>query len=94
MFTADVAVNDRDKIAQDSSCMLAHSQGTFCRVMDFRKDNTAPAVGLSKVPKKRHLSTNVTYYPMVPYGCLFLLHEPEKEKKKATIRIHLLVLQQ
>ena len=33
MFTADVAVDDHNEIAQDSSCMLAHSQGTFCRVV-------------------------------------------------------------
>ena len=52
MFTADVAVEDDDEIAQDSSCMLAHSQGTFRRVVDFRISTTAPAVDLNRVPHK------------------------------------------
>ena len=53
MFTADVAVEDQDEIA-----MLAHSQGTFRKVVDFRIDTTtAPAVGLSRVPPKTTKST-------------------------------------
>ena len=58
MFTADVAVEadvavdvNHTEIAQDSSCMLAHSQGKFCAVVDFRIDTTAPAVGLSRMPQ-------------------------------------------
>ena len=35
MFTADVAVDDHNEIAQDSSCTIAHSQGTFYRVAYF-----------------------------------------------------------
>ena len=34
-FTADVAMEDHDEIAQGSSCMIAHSQRTLCRVVDF-----------------------------------------------------------
>ena len=33
LLVADVAVEDHHEIAQDSSCMLAHSQGTFSRVV-------------------------------------------------------------
>ena len=57
MFAADVAVEDQNEIAQDSSCMLAHSQGTFSRVVDFRINTTAPAVGLSRVPQKTTKTT-------------------------------------
>ena len=57
MLTADVAVKDQDEIAQVSSCMLAHSHGTFCRVVDFRINTTAPAVGLSRVPQKTTKTT-------------------------------------
>ena len=46
MFTADVAVQDQDEIAQDSSGMLAHSQGTFCRVVLFRIDTDYDVVTL------------------------------------------------
>ena len=35
MFTADVAVNDHPETAQNSSCILAQSQETVCRVVDF-----------------------------------------------------------
>ena len=69
MFKADVAVEDQDEIAQDSSCMLAHSQGKFRRVVDFRIDTTASAVGLS-TPKN---DTNYVAHLIVPYRlCLFL----------------------
>ena len=56
MFTADVAVDDHNEIAQDSSCMLELSQGTFCRVVDFWI-TTAPAIGLSRVPQKTTKTT-------------------------------------
>ena len=68
MFTAYVAVEDQDEIAQDSSCMLAHSQGKFCRVVHFRINTTAPAVGLSRVPQKRQKLRYLSYGT----GCLFL----------------------
>ena len=35
LFTADVAVDGHNEIAQDLSCMLAHIHGTFCKVVDF-----------------------------------------------------------
>ena len=79
MFTADVAVEDQDKIGQDSSCMLVHSQGTFCRVADSRIDTTVPAVGLSRVPQKT--TKNCVTYHMMPYA-RFLLHEPGKKKTR------------
>ena len=81
MLTADVAVDDYNEIAQDSSRMLAHSQGMFYIVVDFRIKTTAPAVGLNRVPKKTGI--NYITYHMVPYAC-FLLHEPEKQKNKKT----------
>ena len=56
MFKANVAVEDQDEIVHDSSCILAHSQGTFCRVVDFRINTTAPAVDLCRV----HLKTGKT----------------------------------
>ena len=37
--------------------MLAHSQGKFCRVLDFGIDTTVPAVGLSRVPQKMTKAT-------------------------------------
>ena len=78
MFTADVAVDGHNEIAQDLSCMLEHSKGTFCRVVDFRIITTAPAVGLSRVPQ---ISTrNYVTYHMVLHAC-FWVHEPEKQKK-------------
>ena len=77
MFTADVVVDDHNEIAQDSSCMVAHSQGTFCRVVDFRINTTAPAVGLSRVPQK---TTKLRY---VSYGTVMLVScctNPKKQK--------------
>ena len=71
MFTAYVAVEDQDEIAQDSSCMLAHSQGKFCRVVHFRINTTAPAVGLSRVPQKRQKPRYISYgsYHMLVSCC-------------------------
>ena len=47
-------VEDLDEIGQDSSSMLAHSQGTFSRAVLFWIQTTAPSIGLSRVPKKHH----------------------------------------
>ena len=67
MFTADVAVEDHNEIAQDS-CMLAHSQGTFCRVVHFRINATAPAVSLSRVPPKTTKPTlRIIWYHMLVF---------------------------
>ena len=82
MFTADVAVEDHNEIAQDFCCMLAHSQGTFCRV-EFRINTMAPAVGLSSAPKKTKTMLRIIWYR----PC-FLPHEPEKNKKKCPTRTH------
>ena len=78
MFTAGVAVEDHDEIAQDSSCMREHSQGTLCRVVHFRISTTAPAVGLSKVPPKND-KNYVTYHTVPRAG--ILLNEPEKTRE-------------
>ena len=78
MFTADVAVEEQDEISQDPSCMLAHSQGTLCRVVHFRISTTAPAVGLSKVPPKND-KNYVTYHTVPRAG--ILLNEPEKTRE-------------
>ena len=77
MFTADVAVDDPNEISQDSSCMLAHSQGTFCRVVHFWNEITAPAVGLSRMPPKRPKLRCVSYGTT----CLFL---PARTREKKT----------
>ena len=78
MFTADVAVQVHHEIAQDSSCTLEHSQGTFGRVVHFRIGTTAPAVGLSRVPQKTKKTTLHTIWSHVPCAG-FLLHEAEKK---------------
>ena len=98
MFAADVAVDDHNLITQDGSCKLAHitlvhSQGTFCRVVDFRINTTAPAVGLSRVPQKTAKTTLriILYHVFVSW-----LHELEKTFKKNTAtrtRIYVLVQQ-
>ena len=77
MYTANVAVDDRNEIAQNSSCMLVHSQGTFCSVVHFRINTTAPAVGLRRVPQKttKHYVT----YHMVPHACCCT--NPKKQNK-------------
>ena len=79
MLTADVAMEDHDEIAQDSSCMLAHNQGMIVRVMDLRSSITAPAVSLSRVPRKTtKITLRIIWYHML-HACL-LLHELEKNK--------------
>ena len=45
--------------------MLAHSQGTFCTVVDFGINTTAPAIGLSRVHQK-------TIQATLHVICLFL----------------------
>ena len=63
--------------------MLAHSQGTFCRVVHFGINTTAPAVGLSRVPPKTKKTTlRIIWYHML----VCWLHEPEKPKKNAMTR--------
>ena len=58
--------------------MLAHSQGTFCRVVHFGMNNTAPAVGLSRVPQKTTKATlRIMWHHMIVW-----LHEPEKKEEK------------
>ena len=83
MFTADVVVQDHDEIAQDSSSMLAHGQGTCGRVVDFGIITTAPAVGLSRVPPN---TTKTTLRLIWYHDACCLLHEPEKTKRNATTR--------
>ena len=82
MFTADVAVEDQDEIAQHSSCMLAHGQGTFCRVVDFRVDTTASAVGMSRVP----LKTTKTVLRIIWYHMLVSCCASPKNNKITTTR--------
>ena len=92
MLTANVAVEDQDEIAQDSSCMLAHSQGTFCRAVDFRIKTTAPAVGLSRVPQ----TTTKTTLHIIWCHMLVLAARTRKKKnkkKKHDSYSHLLVEQ-
>ena len=80
VFTADAAVDGNNAIAQDSSCMIAYSQGTFFRVVAFRNNTTAPAVGLSRVRQKSTKTTlRIIWYNILRSTC-FLLHEPEKTK--------------
>ena len=94
MFTADVAVEDRDEIAQDSSCMLAHNQGTFCKGVGFRIDTTAPAVGLGRVRQKTTKTTlhiNVILYHMLVSCCT----SPKKnEKLPRLVLVRYLLVQQ
>ena len=81
MFTADVAVDDQNEIAQASFRMLAHSQGMFCRVEDFRISTTAPAVGLSGVPQKTTKAALRIIGTTCMHAC-FLMHNPPPKKKK------------
>ena len=55
--------------------MLAHSQGTFCRVVHFGINPTAPAIGLSREPQKTTKTTLriLRYHMLVSW-----LHELEK----------------
>ena len=55
--------------------MLAHSQGTSCRVVHFGINTTAPAVGPSRLPQKTTLRI-IWYHMLVSW-----LHEPEKQNK-------------
>ena len=80
MFTAHVAVEDQDEIAQDSAFVLTHSQGAFCRVVDFRIDNTTPAVGLSRVPQK----TTQTALQIKRYHMLLSCRTNPKKTTKQT----------
>ena len=85
MFTTDVAVEDQDEIAQDSSCMLAHSQGTFGRVVHFGINTTAPAAGLSRVPPqndKNYVTSHTVWY----HVCLFLAARTRKKQDVTTSR--------
>ena len=82
---ADVAVEDQDEIAQDFSCMRAHSQGTFSTGVDFGIDTTAPTIGLSRVPQKN--DKNHVKYNVVRTLFLFLAARTRKNEK-----IHRLVL--
>ena len=80
MFTADVAVEDHDELAQDSFCVLAHSGGKFSRVVDFRISTTAPAVGHSRLPPKTS-KTTMMYLPYISYGKLVSCTNPKNRKK-------------
>ena len=78
MYTTDAAVEDHNEIAQASSCMLAHTQGTFCRLVDFRINTTAPAVGLSRVPQKTTIATvRIIWYHVLVSCCT----NPKKQKQ-------------
>ena len=90
MFTADVAVDDHNEIAQDSSCMLELSQGTFCRVVDFWI-TTAPAIGLSRVPQK---TTKTTLLIIWFHMLVSWLHEPEETRKKRNDSYSYVLVQQ
>ena len=62
--------------------MLAHSQGTFCRVVHFRINTTAPAAGLSRVPQKTTKTTVRTiWYHMLVSCCT----NPKKKRKKTRL---------
>ena len=70
--------------------MLAHSQGTFCRVVHFGINTTAPAVGLSRVPQKTTKTTlRIIWYHML----VCWLHEPEKQKNCHDSYLYVLVWQ-
>ena len=63
--------------------MLAHSQGTFCRVVPFGINTTAPAVGLSGVPQKTTRTTlRIVWYHML----VLLAARTRKNKKNAMTR--------
>ena len=81
---ADVAVEDQDEIAQDFSCMRAHSQGTFSTGVDFGIDTTAPTIGLSRVPQKN--DKNHVKYNVVRTLFLFLAARTRKNEKNTPTR--------
>ena len=78
---AGVAVEENDEIAQDSSSMLVHSQGTFCWVAHFRISTTAPAVGLSRVPQK---TTKTTLYIMWYHMLVSCCTNPKRKENTTT----------
>ena len=45
-------MQDHDDFAQDLYYVLARSEETFCRVVDFGIDITAPTIGLRRVPQE------------------------------------------
>ena len=68
--------------------MLVHSQGTFTRVVHFRINTTAPAVGLSRAPQKRQKNTLRiiwTHIRITQYMLVSWLHQPEKTKKMSRV---------
>ena len=70
MFTADVALEGQDEIAQDPSSALGNSQRNICRVVDCRINTSAPAVGLSFVlPKTTKTTVNIVWYHMQVSCC-------------------------
>ena len=80
MFRADVAVDGHNEIAQDSSCMLAHSHVICCSVVDYRINTTATAVSLSRVLQKTTKKLlRITWYHMLVSCCT-------NAKKKNTTR--------
>ena len=91
MFTADVAVDNHNALPQDASTMLAHSQGTFFRVVQIGINTTAPAVGLSRAPQKTTKTTlRIMWYHML----VSWLHEPEKTKQKSHDSYSYVLIQQ
>ena len=87
MFTADVAVKNEDEIAQDSSCMLVHSQGTFCGVAHLRISTTAPAVGLSRVPQKTTKTRlRIIWYHVPVFCCTNRKNQKKKDPRLVLVR--------
>ena len=58
---------------------------TFCRVVGFGIDTTAPAIGLSRVPQKKTKTTFHIILSMVPCACFFCTNV-KKRKKITTTR--------
>ena len=82
---AIVAVEDGHEIAQDSSCMLAHSQGTSFRVVDVRNGTTAPAVGMCRAPKIRQTHVTILWYHVLVSYC----RSPPPANKKLTVLVRM-----
>ena len=72
---SDLAAEDQDELAQNSSCMLTHKQGTFCRVVDFWINTRGAAVGLSRVPQNQQNLRHMSCETM----CLFLAARTRKK---------------
>ena len=86
MFTADVAVEDQDEIAQDvTPPVCSHiAKERFAGWWIFGSTVQLPqSVCVERPPKRQNYVT----YHMVPCAC-FLLHEPEKNKKDTTTRTY------